>query len=372
MTPPASSGAGAINEKPRNEREKTDESLAGERAKTDAALAERVVIEEKADAVLERAREDADEVLAEARDQADYKLERAGDRRHDTLAEERAREDEALADMRARADEILRAERAAKARLLVKLLPLERNQTDQHLLTERARSDAALANRNDFLGMVSHDLRDLLSGILVSLATIEQQGSASESGTNTRVAVERIQRAAGRMNRLIGDLVDIAGIDAGRLSVVPAPASADDAIREAIDTWQPHAQAKDILLEARAECRASAAFDRERILQVIGNLVTNAIKFSPPGGTISVGCEAHGSEIRFSVKDAGAGIPADDREAIFERFWQVGKNDRRGLGLGLYISRCLVEAHGGRIWVECEDGAGSDFLFTIPTGSARS
>lgn len=372
MTPPGISADAAITELPRGERKRTDESLAGERAKTDAALAERIAIEERADAVLDRAREEADEVLAEARVEADYKLEHAGDRGPDTLAEERAREDDALAVMRARADEILRAERAANARLLVKMLPLERNQTDQHLLTERARSDAALANRDDFLGMVSHDLRDLLSGILVSTAMIEQQGGAGESGTNTRLAVERIQRAAGRMNRLIGDLVDVVGIDAGRLSVVPAPTSADDVLREAIDTWQPHAQARGILLEARAECGAAATFDRERILQVLGNLVTNAIKFSPKDESVSVGCEVRGNEIRFSVKDAGAGIPADNRDAIFERFWQVGKNDRRGLGLGLYISRCLVEAHGGRIWVECAAGGGSEFLFTIPIGDAGS
>jgi signal transduction histidine kinase len=372
MTPPAITGDAATTGKPRGERERTDESLAGERAKTDAALAERLAIEERADAVLDRAREEADEVLTEARDEADYKLEHAGARGRDTLAEERAREDEALAGMRARADEILRSERAANARLLIKLLPLERNQTDQHLLTERARSDAALANRDDFLGMVSHDLRDLLSGILVSSAMIEQQSGGSESGTSTRVAVERIQRSAGRMNRLIGDLVDVVGIDAGRLSVVPAPASADDVIREAIDTWQPHAQARGIVLEARGECGATATFDRERILQVLGNLVTNAIKFSPKGGLVTVGGEVRSSEICFSVKDAGAGIPPGDREAIFERFWQVGKNDRRGLGLGLYISRCLVEAHGGRIRVECAAGGGSDFSFTIPVENAGS
>ena len=356
----------SVADDPRNVRERTDESLAGERAQTDAALAEQNAVERKADAVIDHAREKADDILAAARDEADHKCENSPGKAHETVEEERARDDEALAAMRAKADEVLRAERAANARLLIKLLPLERNKTDQYLLTERARSDAEVANRDDFLGMVSHDLRDLLSGILAHSAVIEQQSTSGNSGEGTRSAVERIQRAAGRMNRLIGDLVDIAGIEAGKLTVVPAPANVDDLIREAIDTWQPHAKARSIALEARSECSALASFDRERILQVLGNLITNAIKFSPKGSTVALGCEVDGADIRFSVKDSGAGIPADKREAIFERFWQAGKNDRRGLGLGLYIAQCLVEAHGGRIWVESEVGVGSNFLFTIP------
>lgn len=352
-------------EEPQSERERTDESLAGERAKTDAALAEQNAIEKRADAVLDRAREEADEVLATARDEADHKLEHPNGSAETALDQERAREDAAVDDLRAKADATLRAERAANARMLIRLLPLERDQTDQHLLTERARSDAALANRDDFLGMVSHDLRDLLAGILVSASLIEQQSAAGQTGEYARIAVSRIQRAAGRMNRLIGDLVDIAGIEAGKLAIVTAQTSADEVIREAIDLWEPHARAKGVALQARSAGDASAEFDRERILQMLGNLITNAIKFTPEGGAITVAAEGHGAEMRFSVKDTGPGIPSDKLEAIFERFSQVGKNDRRGLGLGLYISQCLVNAHGGRIWVESELGKGSTFYFTV-------
>jgi signal transduction histidine kinase len=361
-----SAGIAAPTDDPRKERTLTDESLAGERAKADAAFAEQAAVERKADDVLDRAREEADEVLATARDEADQKLDQPSGNAQVVIDEERAREDEALELQRTNADGILRAERAASARLLVRLLPLERNQTDQHLLTERARSDEALTHRDDFLGMVSHDLRDLLSGVLVNTLLIEKQSAADATGEKTRAAVDRIQRAAGRMNRLIGDLVDIAAIEAGKLAIVAARANVDGVMREAVETWESHACAKSVSLEARPAENIDGTFDRDRILQVLGNLVSNAIKFSPKGGSISVAAERHESEVRFSVKDTGSGIPPDKLEAIFERFWQVGKNDRRGLGLGLYISRCLVEAHGGRIWAESAMGSGSEFFFTVP------
>jgi signal transduction histidine kinase len=354
---------------PRTERERTDESLAGERAKTDAALTAQTAIEKRADDVLDLAREEADEVLATARDKADRKLEAPLVSPRVSVEDERAREDQAVEDMRAKADETLRVERAANARLLVRLLPLERGQTDKHLLTERARSDAAVTNRDDFLGMVSHDLRDLLSSIAVSTSVIALESGSGEAGKNMRGAVERIERAAGRMNRLIGDLVDVTAIESGKLTISPALSNVSDVIREAIETWEPHARARGVTLEARSIDATSSIFDRERILQVLGNLITNAIKFSPSGGTISVGARADGADLRFSVTDSGSGIPADKLEAIFERFWQVGKNDRRGLGLGLYISQCLVGAHGGRIWVESELGGGSAFHFSVPASA---
>jgi signal transduction histidine kinase len=168
------------------------------------------------------------------------------------------------------------------------------------------------------------------------------------------------------MERLIGDLVDIASIDAGKLALVATAGSATDVVAEAIETWDSPAEARGLKLESLATGQLSATFDRERILQVLGNLITNAMKFSPHGATIVLGVEQVGSNARFSVKDTGAGIAADKLDVIFERFWQVGKNDRRGLGLGLYISRCLVEAHGGEIWVESQLGSGSTFFFTIP------
>lgn len=347
----------------------TDESLAVERSKTDVAFAEKAAIERTADALVERARKQADEVLTTARAEADEKLQHSRTSDEAVLADERAKEDQVLENMRHMADLVLRREREVHARVLARLIPLERNKTDQHLLLERARADTELANRDDFLGMVSHDLRDLLAGIVLSSAWIEEKIGTAEHDRDTRVAVERIQRSAARMERLIGDLVDIAGIDAGKLAIVATQGSASDVVFDAIRTWEPQALAKGVTLEASVPGPVSAAFDHERILQVLGNLITNAIKFSPHGASVVVGVNDEGGEVRFSVRDSGVGIDQDKLEAIFERFWQVGKNDRRGLGLGLYISQCLVEAHGGRIWVESEPGAGSTFFFTVAGAS---
>jgi signal transduction histidine kinase len=347
------------------ERKKTDESLAVERARTDHALSEKeAAVEHKADVVIERARVEADEVLLAARAKADEKLKDASPAQAQAVvAQERVHEDEVLRDERSKADATLRRARAVS---LARLLPIERDKTDLYLLTERARSDDALANRDDFLGMVSHDLRDLLNGIVVNAAfIIEEDGKSKSAPDKSSLLAQRIQRSAARMNRLIGDLIDIASIDAGKLAIVPARADAASLILEAIETWGPPALAKKIILESTSGGAVSVVVDSERILQVLGNLITNAVKFSTPGGTIVIGVEEIAGTARFSVKDAGIGIASDKLDAIFERFWQVG-NDRRGLGLGLYISKCLVDAHGGRIWAESELGAGSTFFFTVP------
>lgn len=351
------------------DRDRTDESLAGERAKSDAALSELAAVEKLADVIVETAREEADEVLTAARARADQKLAGPAEgpaHARAVVRQERASEDQAVEHERAQADEALRQQRAANARLLARLIPVNRDKTDQHLLTERARADNALAHRDDFLGMVSHDLRDLLGGIGLTATTIAMQSANDEVGKQTRLGAERIQRAAGRMARLVNDLVDIASIDAGKLAIVLEQADGAHVVAEAIETWRAFASGKKILLEARSAGAVPVNIDRERILQVLGNLITNAVKFSPEGGTILLRVELVGSAARFSVKDDGSGIPREKLGLIFEKFWQVGKDDRRGLGLGLYIARCLVDAHGGTIWAESEPGAGSTFYFTVP------
>jgi signal transduction histidine kinase len=350
------------------EREQTDESLRVEREKTDHALAERQAAEDDSDRVVYRARESADAVLTEARAKADERLEFLPDvETRASLAEERVQEDEVLQDERTSADEILRRERQENARVLSRLLPLERERTDRFLLTERARSDVALSNRDNFLGLVSHDLRNLLGGIVVTADLLSARAPDTEDGAQTLLTTKRIQRYAARMNRLIGDLIDVASIDAGKLLVTPVPGDAATLIAEAVDTFQATASAKGISLEVETvEDSLPAEFDHDRMLQVLANIIANAIKFTSQGGSIRVRGECSGDELRLSISDTGSGIPGNMLEAVFERFWQAGKDDRRGVGLGLYISRCIVEAHGGKIWAESELGQGTRFWFTLP------
>jgi signal transduction histidine kinase len=347
------------------EREQTDESLRLERDKADRALMEQLdVVEEDADQIIRRAREDADAVLEAAREKADEGLPAQQDVPDAAITEERVLADDVLEDERAAADETLREERE-DTRALLRLLPLEREATDRYLLTERARSDDAVANRDDFLGIVSHDLRNLLGGIVVSAALLSKNAPEDEKGKE--VLVGRIQRYAANMNRLIGDLVDVASIDAGKFAVTPVRGDTTPVIAEAVDTFQAAAAAKGISLHTEiVEGPLPAAFDPGRVLQVLTNLITNSIKFTAQGGRVWVRGERAADLVCISVSDNGAGIPGDKLDAIFERFWQVNETDPRGQGLGLYISRCIVEAHGGRIWAESQPGQGTKVSFTLP------
>jgi signal transduction histidine kinase len=369
------------------ERERTNESLRTEREKTDQAVrAKQEDVAKHADAVVDRARDNADEVLSLAREKADTVLRIAREKADEILnpdargvepkaaiIEERVLADEALRDERDGADDTLRLEREEYARTLVRFLPLERESTDRYLLTERNRSDDALANRDDFLAIVAHDLRDLIGGVVMSAALLSKRAPQNEDGADILAETKRIERYAARMNRLIGDLVDVASIDAGKLAVTPETRDLAILIAEAVDTFRATASAKGVSLETRIDAAPLlAAFDAQRILQVLANLISNSLKFTPRGGNVTISGKREAGSVRLSVRDTGSGIPDHALERIFERFAQVGKNDRSGLGLGLYISRCIVEAHGGRIWAESQPGEGSKIGFTLPADSSAS
>ncbi|MES2952267.1 MAG: ATP-binding protein [Pseudomonadota bacterium] len=358
------------------ERDLTDASLREERDRADREMtASRVAIEKDADAVVEHARENADAVMVAAREKADEKAGEQADGAslqdiQTAIAGDRESEDEALRDERAAADRSVRRERDARARMLTRLLPLERDATDQYLLTERARSDDALATRDDFLGMVSHDLRDLLNGIVMSSQFLAQKLEKHGDSDQLLIETARIERYGTRMNRLIGDLVDVASIDSGKLAMHAIPGDVASLVIEAVDALQVSASARGVSLEVQhAQGPCTAEFDHDRLLQVLANLIANSIKFTPKGGSIRVQCKSIGESFEFCVDDTGEGIPVAMLEAVFERFWQVGKNDRRGLGLGLYISRCIVEAHGGNIRAESSPGKGTRMFFTLPVST---
>ena len=358
---------------PSPEREQTDVSLRDERAKSDLEIsAGREAVEESADETLRHARTIADAVLLEARQKADQLLEDSNPPLSSTaaVAQERRLEDDTLERERASADETLALERIETARVLARLLPKERDQTDQFLLTERVRSDDELANRDDFLGLVSHDLRDLLGGMVLCAAVITKAAGESPEAAPILAETARIRRHAARMHRLINDLVDVASIDAGRLSMVLTPGDVASVLAEAVEEFTAAAAVKhiEIALEC-AERPLTANFDHARLFQVLANVIGNSIKFGPLHSKITVRGERSAGALKCSVLDTGPGLPSDQLESIFERFSQVGKGDRRGLGLGLYIAKCIVEAHGGRIWAESNAGQGTRVCFTLPAGT---
>jgi signal transduction histidine kinase len=342
----------------------TDQSLRTERERATLESSEDLQrINDAADEVVRTARSAADQIVATARARADERLTQDGVRAaaQAILSGERDVADEVLRQERASADARLQTVREEQTKFLQQLSPLERDKTDLYLLTERMRSDTALTHRDDFLSIVTHDLRNLLSGIVLSASSL------LEDGASVRATSERIQRYSARMDRLIGDLVDVGSIDAGRLSVDALRGDVAAAASEAVDTFRALCSAKGISLEvSHLDSPLLADFDHGRILQVLTNLFSNAVKFTERGGKITLSGERADESIQFCVRDTGLGIDPTMLEAIFERFWQVGKHDRRGLGLGLYISRCIIEAHGGRIWAASTLGQGSQFYFTLP------
>ena len=340
------------------ERAQTDQSLRLEREKVDDALSDHLAaIEETADTVIAAARRRADAVLAAARADTDRHSQASGT--ISLIEREREREDAAVTRERAIADQARREERAEH----IELLARERGDTDNDLSAERRRADLALATRDQVLGIVSHDLRDMLTTMMGFAALIEKAPAADQATLYAR----RISRSGVRMERLIGDLVDVASIAAGALAVTRELGDLTPVIVEAVDTFHQRAAEAGVVLEVDlAPPLTGAAFDHARVLQVLTNLLANAIKFSQAGDRVVVSGSRVGDDIRVSVSDQGIGIPGDKIETVFERFRQVRQNDRRGAGLGLYISKCIVQGHGGRIWADSQLGEGSTFSFTLP------
>jgi len=222
----------------------------------------------------------------------------------------------------------------------------------------------AVRARDSVLGVVSHDLRNPLTAVLLNADAILT--SDADIPAWAREGLDMIVRSAEGMERLIRDLLDVARIEAGQLRVLPEPHNPGMLVRDAVELFTPLAEEKRVtLLAVSPDLPPPVQVDRDRLMQVFNNLVGNALKFTPPDGMVTVGAEPDdGGMVRFWVRDTGPGIPESDFPRLFERFWQAdGRRD--GAGLGLPIAKGIVEAHGGRIWVESCIGAGATFHFTV-------
>lgn len=231
----------------------------------------------------------------------------------------------------------------------------------------------AVKARDEMLGVVSHDLRSPLQGIELAARQLSSRARKEGCPEWLQTSVERILRSAGTMRRLIEDLLDIVSIEEGRLSIQRGAVEPTALVHEAVESLRAHAEDKQILLEVGVgPGLPPISADHDRILQVLANLIGNALKFTPAGGRVSVRAAAQEGEVVFSVTDSGPGIPEEQRQYIFHRFWQADSADRRGRGLGLAIAKGIVEAHGGRLWIEGEVGRGSTFSFTVPPLPAQA
>ena len=182
-----------------------------------------------------------------------------------------------------------------------------------------------------------------------------------------------IKQATEQMDSLIRDLLDVTRVEAGQLNVEANAADIDDLLSYALLTLEPVAKAKQIALRLTTEAGLPLVeADRERIRQALSNLIGNSVKFSPAGSTVFLHAARVDGEVVVSVKDEGPGMTSDQLSHAFDRFWQSRRTDREGAGLGLAITRGIIEAHGGRIWAESRIGEGSTFHFTLPLADAEA
>lgn len=252
---------------------------------------------------------------------------------------------------------------------------------DQQALAEKfvAAAATALANarlydvardanraRDEVLGVVSHDLRNPISAIAMCARVLRDQPPSDEAARQEMLST--IEESTAWVNRLIEDLLDVANIERGRLSLHVQPHDPAQLALKAQHMFDVEAREHGIALESKvAPSLPHVSADGARIVQVLGNLVRNAIKFTPSGGTVSIGVEPRDASVVFSVSDTGSGITPERQRRVFERYWQASEGARvRGTGLGLSIAKGIVEAHGGHIAVESEVGRGSVFSFTVP------
>jgi PAS domain S-box-containing protein len=243
----------------------------------------------------------------------------------------------------------------------------ERQRLESELRTQNAKLTQLDRLKNEFVNAVSHDLRTPLTSILGYSEFLEDEigGTLTE---DQREFVTQIQMGTKRLEALVDDLLDFARIEAGTFRLRLASGDLRDSVREIVDSLRPQADGAHLHLHVEApEQPLDVVMDRRRIQQVLTNLLHNAIKFTPPGGDITVRLQADGPCVRGEVSDTGPGIAAEDLPRLFQRFSQLQRGMAKGgTGLGLAISRSIIEAHGGHIGVESRPGVGSTFWFTLP------
>jgi signal transduction histidine kinase len=247
--------------------------------------------------------------------------------------------------------------------------------TEQQVHELKAAVDVAQAEirtKDDVLAMVAHDLRNPLAAMKMSVAALRQHLTSdienSKLKESVRHHVELADRTVDRMARMVADLLDSVQIESTGLTLDTAPHAMTEIVAQSVESLSAVAEQKGILLRlTQSEASCPVRCDRDRIVQVLSNLLHNAIKFTPPGGTVHIETRSTEASVEVAVRDTGPGIPPDQIPQIFTKYWQGDKRaGGRGIGLGLSIAREIVMAHGGRIWVESQLEQGALFVVSIP------
>jgi signal transduction histidine kinase len=260
-------------------------------------------------------------------------------------------------------------ESAAQLEAKVRARTAELEATYRELAASHARLRELDRLKSDFLGNVSHELRTPLASIKGFVDNL-LDGVAGPLGDRPRHCLARVRDNADRLSRMVSDLLDLTRIEAGKIEVVPVRLDPAGAVTEVVESLRPLARARTLRLSVDLSAAPPIWGDRDKVQQILTNLLSNALKFSAPGGWVAL-CATPGPPgmVRLEVHDTGPGIPPEERQRVFDKFYQLGRVDGErppGSGLGLTIARHLVELHGGRIWVEAGAGGGSVFVVLLP------
>lgn len=228
----------------------------------------------------------------------------------------------------------------------------------------------AVASRNELMAMVAHDLRNPLGAIALKAAYLRERSGDADAVLKEAGSIESMTL---HMSSLLDSMLDLATIEAGRFSVTQRACAVDELLREAADMFGNAARSKGVCFvapEIMPDIRVHA--DKERVLQVLSNLLGNALRYTPRGGEIALSAARSGETARIAVSDSGPGIPAEHLPHLFDRFFRDQSAGKTSNGLGLFIARGIVEAHGGTIWAVNNPDRGATFCFTLPLGMAEA
>jgi signal transduction histidine kinase len=263
-------------------------------------------------------------------------------------------------------------ESAAQLEAKVHQRTAELQATYRELEASHARLREVDQLKSDFLGNVSHELRTPLAAVKGYVDNL-LDGVAGPLTDKPRHYLSRVRDNADRLGRMVSDLLDLTRIEAGKIELLPQVLPVADLVTDAVDGLRHVATERRVRVDTALRDCPPVWADPDKVHQILTNLLANAIKFSPPGSRVTVTSSAGmGGLVRFAVEDSGPGIPATERERVFDKFYQVARLESErppGTGLGLTITRHLVELHGGRIWVEDARGGGAAFVLLLPAAS---
>lgn len=230
---------------------------------------------------------------------------------------------------------------------------------------------SAVGARDDLLSVVSHDLRNPVNAVKMLASAIVRAGEFQPLPAEVAEHAAIMLQASRQMDALIEDLLAVSRLESGRMTVAPRPVALKELVAQVTDVLAPAADAARVKITTDMPADLPAVdVDPDRLTQVLSNLVSNSVKYTPEGGSVVVRAMLDGDVVRVTVADTGIGIPETELPRVFDRFWQSKRTNRSGAGLGLTIARGIVRAHGGRIWIESASGAGTSVHFTVPRSAA--